>query len=230
MFCTHSSKKEKKKGRKRAVRLSLETQWRSSGSLNALGRKSHQGRDRAQSSTAKFGIEDTHPWQFALCPSGLAVRVPPQAPAFPSLFQSKGQNLQRRKFPSWQKNPNQPPHHPEKWEGRSPRGKMALPPSRPWGEAGLRQIQGACEERSCRFTRGLDHQRRHSTEGSGLCVVTGAFAVCSSLSSELPCSVGHRAAATFYFRASVHTPCECPGAAALKHGDNGTCYMCIDHC
>lgn len=85
-----------------------------------------------------------------------------------SLFQSKGQNLQRKKFPSWQKNPNQPPHHPEKREGRSPKGKW-LCRTDPGGKQVCGQIRGACEERWCCFTRGLDHQRRHSTEGSGLC-------------------------------------------------------------
>lgn len=129
---------------------------------------------RAQSSAAKRGVSDTSPWQFALCPSRLAVCVPPQAPALPSLFQSKGQNLQRRKFPSWQKNPNQPPHHPEKRAGRSPRRKTALP-SRRWREASVRQIRvrvrnAAVVSPAVWITRG------ESTEGGGLCAVPSAFA------------------------------------------------------
>lgn len=159
-------------------------------------------------------------WLYAFLP-----RLLPSLPCFRAKAKicKEGSFLRGRRtqtnYPTTQKNGRGGPLEGKWLCGADPGGKQVC------GE-----IRGACEERRCRFTRGLDHQRRHSTEGGGLCVVTGAFAVRSSLSSELPCSVGHRAAATFYFRASVHTPCECPRAAALKHGDDDTCYMCIDHC
>lgn len=136
MFCTHSSKKQKEKGRKRAARLQLETRWHSSGSLSALQAEESPpacpcSQQLGRSLGSQIPILGSLP-----CAQVGWLGVPPQAPAFLSLFQSEGHNLQRRECPFVAVKPKLTTHHPEKREGSSPKGKMALP-SRHWREASL---------------------------------------------------------------------------------------------
>lgn len=88
--------------------MALNPERHGSGSLNIiLAGESPSGLFRIYSSTAKFMIIVMNPWQFALCPSQLHSCYS-QGSFSPSgalgLLQSEGRTLQKRKFPSWQKN------------------------------------------------------------------------------------------------------------------------------
>lgn len=115
----------------------------------------------------------------------------PQRPSQPfrllPSFQSKDQNLQRRAFPSGQKNPNQPPPPPREMEGTFPKETALQSRHR-------RGTGDACEELGGGFITAVTGHQRRPSEGVRRPALTMPL-LFACLALERPCSRGPAAPA-----------------------------------